>query len=557
MKIAEESVVRDLSGVWDFAFAGEPLEKLVPATVSFTEAAPVPGCFDTLPDHYDFRGCGIYRKRVVCGGKVRLFFGGITLRGAVWFDGRLLGFLEHPLTPEELVFDAGKRGEHTLVVAAENLFHEESSSQFHQYYDYYGFGGICREVTLEELPDCYIQHISVIPLSAETGEVKILVSLAGNVPEKGELFLCFDTQEEPERVPFCSSRMEIVRKVPSFRKWEMEHPFLHSVLLSAGKHVKKVSFGIRVLSWNDGKLRMNGKEVKLIGYNRHDSHPQFGYAVPLSLAASDLHQIQAQGCNFIRGCHYPQSEKFLELCDRMGMLVWDETLAWGNKEEHLADPLFRQRQKEAACLMVRASVNHPSVILWGFLNECASETKAGYELISQLRQTILAEDSSRPITFASSRGTKEICLDLVDVVSFNAYPAWYLGINEKKPFHLIEEVFDELVAFAEKKNCAKKPFLISETGVAAIIGERNGERWSEDYQSEYLSRVLEYVLRNEKITGLAVWQFANSRTYSATSGIIVRPRGMNNKGVVDEYRRPKMAWFTFAELLKKESKKGK
>lgn len=549
--MTEVNKVQNLDGVWDFAFTEKGLEDLDINTIVFDTVSSVPGCFDTLPDFYNFRGTGIYRTSVVCGGKVRLFLGGITLRGTVYFDGELKGSLEHPLTPEELVFDAGERKEHTLVIAVENIFHEENSSQFHQYYDYYGFGGICREVILEELPALYMEEISVIPLCAETGEVKIKVSLAGNIPEKGEIFLQFDTEKEGEKFFFDSSSIAIIKKVPNHKIWSPETPFMHSVKVAVNGYCKQISFGIRVLSWDNGKLCINGKEQKLIGYNRHDSHPQFGYAVPLALAAEDLHQIKSQGCNFIRGCHYPQSEGFLELCDRMGMLVWDETLAWGNKEEHLADPLFRQRQKEAARLMVRKSINHPSIIMWGFLNECASHTQAGYEIISQLRETILAEDSSRPITFASSRGTQELCLDLVDIVSYNAYPAWYLGINEEKPFYLIAQTFDELLHYAEKQGSGNKPFIISETGTAAIIGERNGERWSEDYQAEFLENVLDYTLKNESVTGLAIWQFCNSRTYAATSGIIVRPRAMNNKGVVDEYRRPKMAWYAIKKMLKK------
>ena len=543
--------VQNLDGVWDFAFTEKYLEELDINSILFDTASSVPGCFDTLPEYYNFRGTGVYRKTVLCGGLVRLFSGGVTLRGAVYFDGTLIGKLEHPLTPEEIIFDAGERKEHSLVIAVENIFHEENSSLFHQYYDYYGFGGICREITLEELPSCYMERISVIPLSYETGEVKLTVYFGGNIPAKGEISVQFDTEEKENTYSFEGSKFELVKKVPSHRVWSPESPAMHKVKVAVPGQKKEISFGIRILSWNDRKLCINGKELKLIGYNRHDSHPQFGYAVPLTLAASDLHLIQKQGCNFIRGCHYPQSEKFLELCDRMGMLVWDETLAWGNKEDHLADPDFRKKQNECARLMVRASINHPSVIMWGFLNECASDTVAGYELIAQLRQTILAEDTSRPITFASSRGTKELCLDLVDIVSYNSYPGWYLGINEPRPFHLVAETFDELLAFAEEKGSGNKPFIISEVGAAAIIGERNGERWSEDYQSDLLAEVLKYTLENDRVTGLAIWQFSNSRTYAATSGIIVRPHAMNNKGVVDEYRRPKLAYYTIKNMLKK------
>ena len=75
----------------------------------------------------------------------------------------------------------------------------------------------------------------------------------------------------------------------------------------------------------------------------------------------------------MRGAHYPQCEDFLDLCDELGILVWEESLGWGNTDEQLKDPEFCALQEMQTRMMVRDSINHPSVIISGFLNEPASD----------------------------------------------------------------------------------------------------------------------------------------------------------------------------------------
>ena len=92
-------------------------------------------------------------------------------------------------------------------------------------------------------------------------------------------------------------------------------------------------------------------------------YPQYGSSIPSDppIHAADLDLLTSLGANFVRGCHYPQDQRFLDLCDEKGVLVWEETLAWGNSVPQLRDPLFMQAQLATAHAMVDASINHPSV----------------------------------------------------------------------------------------------------------------------------------------------------------------------------------------------------
>ena len=541
-----------LNGIWDFAFTEQGMEEVEARSISFSEVISVPGCFDALPEYSGKRGTGIFRRFVECSGMVKLSLEAIGLRARIYWDRKEIGSCEHPYSPESFVFSSGAPGKHELMILVDNRMSDAASSLFHPYYDFYGYGGIYREVTLTELPAFYIDRAAVIPENIEDGTVRISPLLCGEVPDRFSLGVRFDTSEREEIFELAGDHPEIRCRVPSFKLWSTETPHLHEVTLSLPEDSIRVEFGIRKVECREGKILLNGNPVKLIGYNRHESHPEFGSATPDFLTCSDLRMIKAQGCNLIRGCHYKQSDFMLKLCDRMGLLVWEESLGWGNWEEQLANPVFRRLQREQTVAMVRRSINHPSVILWGFLNECAGDTLSGRACIQELCEAIRREDASRPITYASNQTVKDLCLDLVDVISFNTYPGWYDGdATAESGIDRVVPELERLAAFAGTPEYRDKPLLISEIGAAAICGDHSGMRWSEEYQSELLETAVKYILESPRYSGIAMWQFCNAKTYITTQGVLSRPRGFNNKGVVDEFRRPKLAWKRLTGLLRK------
>jgi beta-glucuronidase len=513
--------IQNLNGIWEFAFTD--IRSVNP---EFDSRLPVPGCFDALSCYFGKRGVGWYRRNVVCGGNVQLSFTA-GLHAEVFWDGIPVGETALPYTREEFLFDSGIQGEHELLIVTDNLVSGDAGEQFKLNYDFYGYGGIYNDVELAEFEFGDVRHIEVIPLDFKTGEVKLKVECFNAPPDA--LNIAFDSAPA-KKIKYAS---ELTLKVPDFRLWSPESPFLHKVIVNGFS----TTFGIRTLDWSGTRLLLNGKPLKLIGCNRHESHPEFGAAVPDFLTASDLVAAKQQGFNFIRGSHYPQKETMLELCDRLGILVWEETLGWGNRKEHLTDPVFQARQEEQCRKMVRKSMNHPSVIIWGFLNEAQTDLKSARPIISQLYSSIRKLDPTRPITFGSNCPDVDVCFDLVDMVSLNIYPGWYGTDNKVEGACRIRPRLEEL---AEKFK--EKPLLVSEIGVSGIAGDHSGFRWSEEFQERYIEEVLSVILENKRYTGVALWQFCDSRTYLETDHFLMRPRGFNNKGLLDEYRRPKQAW---------------
>ena len=204
--------------------------------------------------------------------------------------------------------------------------------------------------------------------------------------------------------------------------------------------------------------------------------------------------------------------------------------------------------------MVRKSINHPAVVLWGFLNEGASNKPESRSLYASLASLIRAQDPSRLVTFATMHPFDDINLDLVDVISVNTYPGWYAqDQNKVAPADEIVPRLAAIRAAMAAKGLANKPLLISEIGAGAIYGWRDAleAHWSEEYQERYLETVCREIVDNPAFAGVMLWQFCDCRTY-ASAMALRRPRAFNNKGTLDEFRRPKMAYRTVRRIFTAE-----
>ena len=123
-----------------------------------------------------------------------------------------------------------------------------------------------------------------------------------------------------------------------------------------------------------------------------------GCAIPLQLMVQDLDLMRDMGANAVRTCHYPNDELFLDLCDERGVLVWEENHARGLDLEHMMNPNFDIQCENCIREMIENHYNHPSIVIWGILNECASETEEGRKKYAAQYAQIRRMDQSRPTT---------------------------------------------------------------------------------------------------------------------------------------------------------------
>jgi beta-galactosidase len=187
--------------------------------------------------------------------------------------------------------------------------------------------------------------------------------------------------------------------VNSPRLWSVDQPTLYTVrtvVKRDGVVLDEVTIhnGFRTIRFDPDKgFFLNDQPMKLLGTANHQDHAGVGVAVPDSLWDFRIRRLKEMGSNAYRCAHNAPAAEFLDVADRLGMLVMDENRNFGSTPEHL-------RQLD---WLVRRDRNHPSVIMWSVFNEEPSQgTEMGYELVRRMSASVKQLDTTRPVTAAQS-----------------------------------------------------------------------------------------------------------------------------------------------------------
>ena len=534
---------KELDGMWNFKAQGKEYQM------------PVPACWEQHPDFLSYRGKGEYSKRVYVknDGNVRLEFNGVSHTADVYFDGEKIAHHYNAFTPFSAVIKNVKKGEHEIKVEVDNTFGEHSA--LHIPNDYYTYGGITRPVAYEQVDDVYIKNVHFTPKFQDgKWRAKIEVSIGSlsdtaiNVDVKSTLA---GTEMNKEVSIDADTTVVFEQEFDDVKAWSQGNSNLYMLNTVISVNDKDIDdlierVGFRTVEVRDTKIYLNGEEIYLKGFNRHEDYAVDGCAVTLQHMVQDMDLMQDMGANAVRTCHYPNDERFLDLCDERGIFVWEENHARGLVLKDMQNPNFEKQCEDCIREMIENHYNHPSIVIWGILNECASETDEGRRMYKKQYDQIKSLDTSRPTTSATCRHFTDICLDLPDVVSFNMYTKWYKDCP-------IDERNNQEIEWIKESGGDNKPIIVSELGAAAIYGYRDRSRckWSEERQADLIRDNLEVYMTDDRICGVFIWQFADCRVTEEGEWFATRARCHNNKGIVDEYRRPKMAYDTVKEMYTK------
>ena len=535
--------VRELDGMWDVDMDGIGSFRL-----------PVPSVWEQHPRLLSHRGRGTYTRKIYINndGNIRLEFKGVSHTAEVYFDGERIAHHYNAFTPFSAIVRNVESGWHELRVEVDNTFGEHSA--LHTPNDYYTYGGITRPVSVEEIPGTWIKRIRFTPyikdgiwragievsagnLSDTPQDIAIRITLAGRSFEKTA---SIDSDTE--------TQIRFDEAFDGVKPWSGKEPnlyYLRAVLSVNGAEkddlIERVGF--RTVEIRGTKIYLNGEPVLLKGFNRHEDYASDGCAVTLQHMVQDMDLMQDMNANAVRTCHYPNDERFLDLCDERGMLVWEENHARGFGLERMQNPNFERQCEDCIREMTENHYNHPSIVIWGILNECASETEDGRRMYKKQYDQIRSMDNTRPVTSATCRHFTDICLDLPDAVSFNLYTKWYEDDD-------IKERSDREIDWIRESGGDNKPIIVSELGAGAVYGFRDRSmcKWSEEYQAQLLRESLDVYMTDERISGVFIWQFADCRV-TQEEWFDKRAKCRNNKGIVDEYRRPKLAYDIVKETF--------
>jgi beta-galactosidase len=341
------------------------------------------------------------------------------------------------------------------------------------------------------------------------------------------------------------------------RLWSPATPSLYQVqveLRVRGRLVDstRCPLGLRYFGVNpDRGLTLNGQALRLNGTNRHQDWAGLGNAVPETLQRADMRRIKADGFNFVRLAHYPQSEAVLDECDRLGLVVWEE-IPVVNRIDTTAE--FESNARAMLIEMIRQHRAHPCVFFWGLANEVLllkpDPLPRGYaERVARLVRGLCAlagaEDPSRLTAAAVSLDELDDgsgVQDIPAVLGLNLYFGWY--------YRKLEELGPWLDQFH-----ARHPgrwILVSEYG--ADSDERVHAReprpfdFSIEYQQRFHEATFPQLAAREWLLGTAVW---NQFDFGSRRRDDTKPN-LNKKGLYFFDRRPKDVAFYYRAKLARE-----
>ncbi len=344
-----------------------------------------------------------------------LHFGGVHSAFYVWVNGQKVGYSQNSMSPAE--FDVTKylrAGQNKLAVEV----YRWSDGSYLEDQDMWRLSGIFRSVQLWVRPLVHIAdyHVTAEPnsdYSKATVRAKIQVCNTGNKAAKKLKAIMNIRENYRGTIPMILSgdttSIELTCTIDKPKLWSAEKPNLYpfSVELqdAKGNTIEHFDyhFGVKKVEVVGEVFKINGKNVKLRGVNRHDHHPKTGRYVDDATYEEDIRLMKQANINFLRTSHYPDREYLYELCDKWGIYVMDEanheTHGYGYANKVMGEDLtFQKAHVDRAESLVKRDFNHPSIILWSLGNEggVGPNIEAMYNKVKEL-------DTTRPPFYDSDR----------------------------------------------------------------------------------------------------------------------------------------------------------
>lgn len=529
-----------LNDDWQFARGFSPQMCQSDYMDDALENVRLPHTVVETPLHYfselDYQMVSGYRKVLeipseLDGKVIQVTFEGAAHHGTVYLNGKEV--MQHrggytaftaDLTPH-VIFG----GPNVLAVRLDSR-EEQNIPPFGHVIDYMTYGGLYREAFLSILSPSHIKSTFVTTpqcLSAEK-TVKFALELKGPLPDKIRYRLWPGTgssSREPATPIYEATEnvsqadFETAFTVENIVLWDLDTPQCYTleVQLLMGNLVVDVQtthFGFREAVFKSDGFYLNGKKVKLIGLNRHQSYPYVGYAMPKRPQQLDADILKYElGINAVRTAHYPQSQHFMDRCDQIGLLVFTELPGW----QHIGDQEWQANAVEQVAEMVHQYRNHPSIILWGVrINE--SQDNDGFYL--QTNEVARRLDPTRQT--GGVRYLKKSSL-LEDVYTYNDF--YHSGKNAG--IELKKDVTGNM----------EKAYLVSEFNghMYPTKGFDNAQVRTEHTLRHV--RVLDGVFAQEDVAGGFGWcmfDYNTHKDFGSGDGICYH-------GVLDMFRNHKMA----------------
>jgi len=440
-------VIYPLRRHWRFSpqFSPAALKKHYPDRALASVTVPHANCL--LPwhsfDEQAYQFLSVYRRHIRFprrhrGRRIFVDFDGVMTAAAVYFNDQKLGEHKGGYTPFtfELTDLIKWSGDNVLAVKVDSR-ERSDIPPFGGHIDYLTFGGIYRDVKIRVVSPAFIANVFAqareVLESRRSLEVRCFVEnrdAATGLTLTAEL--CDGSRPLSQAQADVHAGAEytsvVFNKLPKIALWDLDTPKLYDIHVELKRGAKLLDryttrFGFRQAEFTPQGFMLNGRILKLRGLNRHQTFPYVGQAMPARPQRRDADILKHElKCNIVRTSHYPQSPYFLDRCDEIGLLVFEEIPGW----QHIGDKNWQAVACKNVEEMIRRDWNHPAIILWGVRINESPDNHDFYTETNRLAHTL---DPSRQTGGVRCFFESELLEDVFTINDFNPDKL-------HRPFHL-------------------------------------------------------------------------------------------------------------------------
>ncbi len=401
-------------------------------------------------DRQRYEYVSIYRRHFTLPAGLRhqrvfVDFEGAMAASTVYLNGEILGEYRGGYTPFyfELTPHINWGADNVLAVKLDSRRTRGDVPPFGgRRLDFDTFGGIYREVSLRVVPQTFIEDVFVRPADVldEGRQLRVRCFLEGIGRADGALSVearLYDGRRAISEAGVAAeySRVDLsLEGLGEIELWDLDRPRLYDLEVRLFRdglplHSYRTRTGFREARFTPEGFFLNGRRVKLFGLNRHQLFPYVGNAMPRRAQRKDAEILKYElNCNAVRTAHYVQSRHFLDACDELGLLIWDEMPGW----HHVGGREWKEAAFESARKMILRDRNRPSVVLWAVrINESDRDHREFYDSLNRLAHEL---DGSRQTTGAYHKKNHPLRQDVWGQNDYN-FPISPPG----QPLYLVSE----------------------------------------------------------------------------------------------------------------------
>jgi beta-glucuronidase len=480
------------------------------------------------------------------GKKYFIYFKAVNYEAVVYVNGQKAGEHKGGFTPFQFNVTMLLHDGNNFVVVKVNNTRRKGSVPTENF-DWWNYGGITGDVALAVMPQIYISDYKIQLSKRDNKNINGFVQLEGYQPG----------QKITVRIPEANIRTTIVTNdsgyavinIPAknLHYWSPEHPILYDVFIESANDTVKEKIGFRTIETKGKDILLNGKSIFLRGICMHDEDP-FVPGRPRNIAECRMMLLWAKelNCNFIRMAHYPHNESEARLSDSLGILLWEEVpVYWSIDWENPSTYDIAQQQLSE---LVARDKNRSSVIIWSIGNETPA-TDAREKFMEKLADHAHSLDNTRLVSAALLGHINNDTFHLddrlgkkLDVVSFNEYIGWYVGLPNEMSKYKFKIDYD-------------KPIIITETGGGALAGFHGDEatRFSEEFQEAIYKNQVKLFADIDGLRGTTPWILVDFRSPKRLNPAY--QDYWNRKGLISETGQKKKAFYVLKAFYNEMEKK--